>query len=73
MTFHTQSFSCFAAQLPRKLSDLCDLLEELLKLFFPGFMNENLAIILDEGRSIRHFYLNSMRLFRYDLRNKKKW
>lgn len=52
-----------------------ELLEEFndsMKLSFFECMNEKLTTVLDEGRSTKRSYLESMPLFEYDPRDKKQ-
>lgn len=49
-----------------------DEFRESMRPSFPGFMNEKMARVPAEGRPTKQLYLNGMRLFEYDLRDKRK-
>lgn len=57
----------------QRLYDLLDQFSTLMKPSFLAFVNEQLAKVSDEERSIKQFYVKSKRALQYNPWDKKKW
>lgn len=70
MAFHATNFYHFKELLLIKLYGLYNKSIGPLKSSFFGFMNEKLAKVPDEERSIKPLYSKNKRLFEYDSKRK---
>lgn len=70
--FHAPSFYLFGEQSLRKMYELHEAFNKLLKASLLGFLNEKFVTVPGRRRSIKYLYLNCIRLFKFDPKDKKK-